>query len=198
MRRAGSRIDQLYRKFIWHMQKSGQATLMRELFEQVENHYVNSYLLRLNDAWQTHVDAARTWVAAPVLCAARLLTASMSASSGGAIRSICVIISDALRYEIGEELLTTHPQPRPLRGRNRPDVRLPAELYPARHGLAPAQQDDADRRQRGGTGLGRRAELARARKPQEIPRHWTSRRSGRRHEDGRVHGPEPRGFAALC
>ena len=27
-------------------------------FEQVENHYVNSYLLRLNDAWQLHVDAA--------------------------------------------------------------------------------------------------------------------------------------------
>jgi hypothetical protein len=39
------RIDQLYRKFILHMQKSGQTTLMGDLFEQVENHYVNSYLM---------------------------------------------------------------------------------------------------------------------------------------------------------
>ena len=59
------RIDQLYRKFIWRMQKSGQATLMRELFEQVENHYVNSYLLRLNEAWQT-ASTGETWLAPPV------------------------------------------------------------------------------------------------------------------------------------
>lgn len=31
---------------------------MADLFEQVENHYVNRFLLRLNDTWQVHVDAA--------------------------------------------------------------------------------------------------------------------------------------------
>jgi hypothetical protein len=51
-------IDQLYRKFIYFMRRSGQATLMQPLFEQVENHYVNTYLLRLNNAWQKHVDEA--------------------------------------------------------------------------------------------------------------------------------------------
>ncbi len=98
------RIDQLYRKFIWRMQKSGQATLMRELFEQVENHYVNSYLLRLNDAWQTHVDAAATWSAPPVH-AQRSFYREHVGEFRRRDQKICVIISDALRYEVAEELL---------------------------------------------------------------------------------------------
>lgn len=98
------RIDQLYRKFIWRMQKSGQATLMRELFEQVENHYVNSYLLRLNDAWQTHVDAADTWSAPPVH-AQRSFYREHVGEFRRRDQKICVIISDALRYEVAEELL---------------------------------------------------------------------------------------------
>ena len=98
------RIDQLYRKFIWRMQKSGQATLMRELFEQVENHYVNSYLLRLNDAWQTHVDAAETWSAPPVH-AQRSFYREHVGEFRRRDQKICVIISDALRYEVAEELL---------------------------------------------------------------------------------------------
>jgi uncharacterized protein (TIGR02687 family) len=98
------RIDQLYRKFIWRMQGSGQATLMRELFEQVENHYVNSYLLRLNDAWQRHVDAANSW-SAPPIPAQRSFYREHVGEFRRRDQKICVIISDALRYEIGEELL---------------------------------------------------------------------------------------------
>ncbi|MFG1346543.1 BREX-1 system phosphatase PglZ type A [Xanthobacter autotrophicus DSM 431] len=98
------RIDQLYRKFIWRMQGSGQATLMRELFEQVENHYVNSYLLRLNDAWQTHVDAAESWSAPPVP-AQRSFYRDHVGEFRRRDQKICVIISDALRYEVAEELL---------------------------------------------------------------------------------------------
>lgn len=98
------RIDQLYRKFIWRMQKSGQATLMRELFEQVENHYVNSYLVRLNEAWQTHVDAAETWSAAPIP-AQRSFYREHVGEFRRRDQKICVIISDALRYEVAEELL---------------------------------------------------------------------------------------------
>ena len=103
------RIDQLYRKFIWRMQKSGQATLMRELFERVENHYVNSYLLRLNEAWQTHVDAAETWSAPPVP-AQRLSIREHVGEFRRRDQKVCVIISDALRYEVAEELLA-YPQP---------------------------------------------------------------------------------------
>ncbi|MDX8433269.1 BREX-1 system phosphatase PglZ type A [Mesorhizobium abyssinicae] len=98
------RIDQLYRKFIWRMQGSGQATLMRELFEQVENHYVNSYLLRVNDAWQRHVDAANSW-SAPPIPAQRSFYREHVGEFRRRDQKICVIISDALRYEIAEELL---------------------------------------------------------------------------------------------
>ena len=98
------RIDQLYRKFILRMQKSGQATLMRELFEQVENHYVNSYLLRLNEAWQTHVDAAEDWSASPIP-AQRSFYPEYVGQFRRREQKTCVIISDALRYEIAEELL---------------------------------------------------------------------------------------------
>lgn len=97
------RIDQLYRKFIWRMQKSGQATLMRELFEQVENHYVNSYLLRLSEAWQAHVDGAETW-SAPPIPAHRTFYREHVGEFRRRDQKVCVIISDALRYEVAEEL----------------------------------------------------------------------------------------------
>jgi uncharacterized protein (TIGR02687 family) len=97
------RIDQLYRKFIWRVQRSGQATLMRELFEQVENHYVNSYLLRLNEAWQTHVDGAETWSASPIP-AQRTFYKEHVGEFRRRDQKVCVIISDALRYEVAEEL----------------------------------------------------------------------------------------------
>lgn len=97
------RIDQLYRKFIWRMQKSGQATLMRELFEQVENHYVNSYLLRLNEAWQTHVDGAEAWSASSIP-AQRSFYREHVGEFRRRDQKVCVIVSDALRYEVAEEL----------------------------------------------------------------------------------------------
>jgi uncharacterized protein (TIGR02687 family) len=118
------RIDQLYRKFIWRMQKSGQATLMRDLFEQVENHYVNNFLLRLNDAWQTHVDAVETW-SAPPIAAQRSFYREHVGEFRRRDQKICVIISDALRYEVAEELL----------GRVRSLDRYEAEIMPMFGGL---------------------------------------------------------------
>ena len=98
------RIDQLYRRFVRHMQKSGQASLMGELFERVENHYVNSFLLRLNDVWQVHVDAASQWEAS-VIPAQRLFYETHVSPFRRKDQKICVIISDAMRYEIADELL---------------------------------------------------------------------------------------------
>ncbi len=45
------KIDQAYRKFIHHMQRSGQASLLEALFESIENRYTTSFLLAVNDAW---------------------------------------------------------------------------------------------------------------------------------------------------
>jgi uncharacterized protein (TIGR02687 family) len=97
-------IDQLYRKFVRHMQKSGQATLMGALAEQVENHYVNLFLMPLNDAWQTHVDAAAPWAAARIP-PQRAFYQTHVGEFRRRDQKICVIVSDALRYEIAEEFL---------------------------------------------------------------------------------------------
>jgi hypothetical protein len=43
------RLDQLYRKFVYHSRESGQASLLEELNTQVENQYTNNFLVRLND-----------------------------------------------------------------------------------------------------------------------------------------------------
>jgi len=98
------RVDQLYRKFIHRMQRSGQASLMSELFEQVENHYVNSYLLRLNDAWQVHIDGASKWDV-PGVVRQRDFYQTHVGEFRRKGQKICVIISDAMRYEVADELL---------------------------------------------------------------------------------------------
>ena len=99
------RLDQLYRKVVYHVRRSGQLTLMGVLTEQIENLYSNNYLLKLNDRWQACVDAATRWSAPPVLlqkdffhrCVQPFLNKD---------KKVYVIISDALRYEIGDELLS--------------------------------------------------------------------------------------------
>jgi len=96
-------LDQLYRKVIYHAQASGQFTILEPLLAQVENHYNNSFLLPLNDSWQQWVDRAEQWQVADVLAqqdffAQRVLPFLQRE------KKVFVIISDALRYEVGDEL----------------------------------------------------------------------------------------------
>jgi uncharacterized protein (TIGR02687 family) len=103
--RAWYRLDQLYRKFTYHVRMSGQASLMAILTEQIENLYSNNYLLKLGDSFQTFVDSAISWEASPV----RKQKEFFEHWVRPFLRKdnkVCVIISDAMRYEIGEELLT--------------------------------------------------------------------------------------------
>ncbi len=99
------RLDQFYRKFTHHASISAQASLMAELSEKVENLYSNNYLLKLNDRWQSFVDKTDSWEASPVPLQKsvfeRFVQPFLSKKN-----KVCVIISDALRYELGDELLT--------------------------------------------------------------------------------------------
>jgi uncharacterized protein (TIGR02687 family) len=113
-------LDQLYRKFTYHVRMSGQASLMSELSEQVENLYSNNYLLKLGDGFQVHVDAAPRWEAYPVVQQKAFFDHWVRPYLRKDKR-ICVIISDAMRYEIGDELL----------GLIRQEDRYSAELEPA-------------------------------------------------------------------
>lgn len=113
-------LDQLYRKFTYHVRMSGQASLMGDLSEQVENLYSNNYLLKLGDGFQVHVDAAPRWEAYPVVQQKAFFEHWVRPYLRKDKR-ICVIISDAMRYEIGDELL----------GLIRQEDRYSAELEPA-------------------------------------------------------------------
>ena len=103
--RAWYRLDQLYRKFTVHVRISGQASLMETLTEQIENLYSNNYLLKLGDSFQTVVDSAIKWEASPVR-RQREFFEHWVRPFLRKDNKVCVIISDAMRYEIGEELLS--------------------------------------------------------------------------------------------
>jgi uncharacterized protein (TIGR02687 family) len=96
------RIDQLYRKFVFHVRASGQTSLMAILNEQIENLYSNSYLLKLNNNWQPLVDATERWSASPIQRQDSFFRHWVQPFLDRG-KKVCVIISDAMRYEVGEE-----------------------------------------------------------------------------------------------
>jgi len=98
------RVDQLYRKFIYHSRKSGLASLLEQLSGQVEDLYTNSFLLQMNDNWQQLVDACQVWNS-PLVPMQKRFYEKWVSPYPAKNKKVCVIISDALRFEIGEELL---------------------------------------------------------------------------------------------
>jgi uncharacterized protein (TIGR02687 family) len=99
------KLDQLYRKFIYHLQRSAQAGLLGPLFDRVENLYVNTYLLRLNDAWAEQVARADGWQI-PGVARQMDFWREQTGKYRDKGQKFCVIISDAMRFEVAEELLS--------------------------------------------------------------------------------------------
>ena len=97
------KIDQLYRKFIFHYKKSSQPTLLSEIAEMIENKYENDFLLRLNDAWQNQLGSISDWKSLTII-SQRSFYDNYIQNLRKKHNKAIVIISDALRYEIGEEL----------------------------------------------------------------------------------------------
>jgi len=97
------RIDQLYRQFIYHGRQAEHRTLLESLFDEVDNRYTNQYLLPLNDQWQVVLDSVTDWHAAALPRQTDFYENEV-APYLRRDKKVIVIISDALRYEIGEEL----------------------------------------------------------------------------------------------
>lgn len=98
------KLDQLYRKYTYNVMMSGQASLMEELNHQIENLYSNNYLLRINDLFQSFVDGTGGWRVQsipPQKDFFRHWVRPFLLKK----KKVCVIISDAMRYEVGDELL---------------------------------------------------------------------------------------------
>ena len=99
------KLDQYYRKFIYHLRASKRPSLLNALYTLIDNLYSNNYLLTLNDRWQVLVDNAPTWESSPFPSQRHFFNRSVKPFLERNAK-VCVIISDALRYEIGEELLS--------------------------------------------------------------------------------------------
>ncbi|EAM48199.1 BREX-1 system phosphatase PglZ type A (plasmid) [Crocosphaera watsonii WH 8501] len=99
------KLDQLYRKFIFHVNTSANPTLTEQLSEQIENLYSNHYLLKLNNHWQVMIDSIEKWQSIEMPSQRRFFLKWVEPFLKKD-KKVCVIISDALRYEIGDELVS--------------------------------------------------------------------------------------------
>jgi uncharacterized protein (TIGR02687 family) len=99
------RIDQLYRKFIYHNRQAPEATLLKPLAEEIRRHYTNTFLRPLGDQWQRQVDALVSWEIPRAIHQHQFFTRWVSKFRDKKQR-IVVVISDALRFEAGEELVS--------------------------------------------------------------------------------------------
>ena len=97
------RIDQRYRQFLLAAHTTDHGDQLAPLVEQVELFYTNKYVFPLATEWQKQIDVVEIWKS----------TAFRSQSSfykwfvGPVVsqgRRMVVIISDALRYEVADEL----------------------------------------------------------------------------------------------
>ena len=103
-RREWFRIDQLYRQFVYAARTAEYPKPLEALREQVEKRYTNKYVYELGNAWQQQVDQVEKWRST----ALRSQTAFYSRYVGPLVRDgdkkAVVIISDAMRYEVADEL----------------------------------------------------------------------------------------------
>ncbi|HJG42481.1 BREX-1 system phosphatase PglZ type A [Corynebacterium phoceense] len=116
------RIDQLYRVFKRVNRSDQNAEVLSELNELIEKTYINRYLPNLGSAWQEHVDAIENWQSQQLTPQGQFFQTHVKPLISRGNTKAVVIISDALRYEIADEL-KSH-----LRRTDRLDAELDAML----------------------------------------------------------------------
>ncbi len=112
-------IDQLCRKFIFHAKTSGQVSVLQALSDKVENLYSNNFLMPVNNNWQKYVDQCEIWGKTGMEFQRRFFQNRVLPFLNDK-KKIFVIISDAMRFEVGHE----------LHSRIRQEDRFDAEIFP--------------------------------------------------------------------
>lgn len=102
-RRNWFRIDQLYRHFIFSARNAESSEPLDALREQIEKRYSSQFVYELGKAWQQQVDSADKWTSAVLRPQTAFYTDFIEPLVREDKKAI-VIISDALRYEVAEEL----------------------------------------------------------------------------------------------
>jgi uncharacterized protein (TIGR02687 family) len=103
-RRDWYRIDQLYRQFVYAARTAEFTGPLETLRAQVEKFYANKFLFDLGNAWQQQVDGVDRWRSAVLRPQTSFFTDHVEPIIRDGRRKAVVIISDALRYEVADEL----------------------------------------------------------------------------------------------
>src|SRR5699024_6942545 len=116
------RIDQLYRQFTQAAHTAEFKQPLEILIEQVENAYVNDFLYRLGTTWQQQVDTIDQWESPALTSQRAFFDHYVAPIIHGGRKKAVVIISDAMRYEVADEL---HAR---IRGENKYEAQIEAML----------------------------------------------------------------------
>ncbi|MET3769842.1 uncharacterized protein (TIGR02687 family) [Marisediminicola sp. UYEF4] len=121
-RREWFRIDQLYRQFVFSARTAEHSGPLEALRAEVEKFYANKFLYELGNAWQQQVDATDRWRSSALRPQTAFYAEHVAPIIRDGRKKAVVIISDALRYEVAEELGTR------IRQEDRFDATLDAVL----------------------------------------------------------------------
>jgi uncharacterized protein (TIGR02687 family) len=98
------RLDQAYRRCIFHARAYQQPTLFKSLREWLENQYVNNVLLPLTNRWSDQVSQLSSWSSRTLPRQKEFHMRHVHAPLGAkSLKRLFVVISDALRYEAARD-----------------------------------------------------------------------------------------------
>lgn len=115
------RIDQLYRQFTHAYLTAEFKQPLEALGDLVENAYVTDFLAKLGASWQTQVDEVERWRTLNVPSQSSFYEHYVAKILKGRTKAV-VVVSDALRYEVAEELTSS------IRGENKFEAKIEAML----------------------------------------------------------------------
>lgn len=115
------RIDQRYRQFTQAYLTAEFKQPIEALAELVENAYVTDFLVPLAVAWQQQVDTVAQWRTTGLTAQSSFYDHYVAPTLTGRKKAV-VIVSDALRYEVAEELSSR------IRGENKFSASIEAML----------------------------------------------------------------------
>ncbi len=99
------RIDYFYRKILHNIELAGMSNLHTELKNKVYDHYSNTYLLPLGNKFQLIINDCNKWNSNSIKMQRDFFNDRVQPFSKNK-NKVCVIISDAFRYEIAAELVS--------------------------------------------------------------------------------------------
>lgn len=100
------RIDQLYRTAVRAYEEATYKQPLEALVDRIDAAYVTDFLAPLGIAWQQQVDTVERWRTPALSSQASFYEKYIGSLTRGGHKKAVVVISDALRYEVAEELAT--------------------------------------------------------------------------------------------